>query len=94
MWRLPRVLHIISRPTEPDTSNCIVSAGTDYKVTATAPSYKWHRDKMGRGGALQMLGGLIFTNAGCTFSVEVTATVRKYKQKPSPVSSLFLCDCF
>lgn len=50
MRRLPRVLHIISRPTEPDTSNCIVSAGTDYKVTATAPSYKWHRDKMGGGG--------------------------------------------
>lgn len=45
MWLLQRSRHIINHPTEPNASNCIISVGTDYKVTATAQSYKWDRDK-------------------------------------------------
>lgn len=46
MWLPQSTLHIINGPTEPNSSNCIVSVGTDYKVPATALSYKWYRGQM------------------------------------------------
>lgn len=65
-----RSLYIINCPTEPNTGNCIISTGSDYKVTATALWYNFNRGQMGKGSV--DFGKVLFINASCTFSVKVT----------------------
>lgn len=77
MWLLQSSLDIISRTTEPNSGDCIVSVGADYKVTATALSYKWHRER--ERGQMENTPWIFenapFINANCSFPVQVTVKV-------------------
>lgn len=73
MWLLQSSLDIISRTTEPNCGDCIVSVGAGYKVTATAPSYKWQRGQMEN--TLWIFENVPFINANCSFPVQVTVKV-------------------